>query len=191
MHKSVLVLAPIVLSMGGIQAGLIVSLRILKGRGVNWPMTLMAVLSAALLAAGVLRHYWDIWQHRTVRGISFTFVAIDAAGDLFSLISILFQPRLDIFGMVIYGTELVLWLGVFACGGYYNLVPWWQRMRSGEEDQVRPNQEDTGLRERDGNGTAAAGQITLHDLPSSTSVFRTASVENDLRQRASASTRTA
>lgn len=55
----------------------------------------MAVLSAALLAAGVLRHYWDIYVHRTVRGISFFFVGIDAAGDLFSLVSVgeLFQIR--------------------------------------------------------------------------------------------------
>ena len=57
-------------------------------KGVKWPTTFMAVLAAALLAAGVLRHYWDIYTHRTVRGISFIFVGIDAAGDLFSLISI-------------------------------------------------------------------------------------------------------
>lgn len=49
---------------------------------------LMAILSACLLAAWVLRHAWDIYIHRTVRGISFFFVGIDAAGDLFSLISV-------------------------------------------------------------------------------------------------------
>jgi hypothetical protein len=43
----------------------------------------MAILSTCLLAAGALRHYWDIYVHRTVRGISFFFVGIDAAGDLF------------------------------------------------------------------------------------------------------------
>lgn len=48
----------------------------------------MAVLATVFLAAGVLRHYWDIYTHRTVRGISFIFVGIDAAGDLFSLISV-------------------------------------------------------------------------------------------------------
>lgn len=48
----------------------------------------MAVLATILLAAGVLRHYWDIYIHRTVRGISFIFVGIDAAGDVFSLISV-------------------------------------------------------------------------------------------------------
>jgi hypothetical protein len=102
-------------------------------------MILMAVLAAALLAAGVLRHYWDIWMHRTVRGISFVFVGIDAAGDLFSLVSVFFQPTLDILGMVIYGTELVLWLGVFVCGGYYNLLPWIRKRRS--PDESRQNQD--------------------------------------------------
>lgn len=48
----------------------------------------MAVLAAILLSTRVLRHYWDIYTYRTVRGISFIFVAIDAAGDLVSLISV-------------------------------------------------------------------------------------------------------
>jgi len=48
----------------------------------------MGVVSTVLLSAGVLRHYWDIYVHRTVRGISFIFVGIDAAGDVFSLISV-------------------------------------------------------------------------------------------------------
>jgi hypothetical protein len=43
---------------------------------------------AVLLALGVGWHYVDIYRTRTVRGISFLFVAIDAAGDLFSLLSL-------------------------------------------------------------------------------------------------------
>ncbi len=54
----------------------------------RWPITLMGVISTVLLSAGVLRHYYDIYVHRTVRGISFIFVGIDAAGDVFSLISV-------------------------------------------------------------------------------------------------------
>lgn len=74
--------------LGGIEAGLIFGLQAAKDQGLRWPLILMAVLSACLLAAGVLRHYWDIYVHRTVRGISFIFVGIDAAGDLFSLVSV-------------------------------------------------------------------------------------------------------
>ena len=76
--------------MGGVEAGLIFALRSAGqgGGGYKPGNVVMAVLAAALLGAGVLRHYWDIWTHRTVRGISFVFVGIDAAGDLFSLVSI-------------------------------------------------------------------------------------------------------
>ena len=55
-------------------------------------MTMMSVIAACLLGAGVLRHYWDIYLFHRVRGISFSFVAIDAAGDLFSLLSIGLLP---------------------------------------------------------------------------------------------------
>lgn len=74
--------------MAGVEGALIVGLRIAEDQGVVWPTKMMAVLSAGLLGAGVLRHYWDIYSHRTVRGISFFFVGIDAAGDLFSIISV-------------------------------------------------------------------------------------------------------
>lgn len=47
-----------------------------------------AVLAAVLLSLGVLRHYWDIYEERTVRGISWGFVFLDALGDLASLLAI-------------------------------------------------------------------------------------------------------
>lgn len=144
-------------------------------------MTLMAVLAAVLLAAGVGSHYVDIYLHRTVRGISFIFVAIDALGDVFSLLSVVFQPKLDILGMVIYATEFVLWMGIFACGAYYNLFPW---LKSKYDKRIEPATSD--VLQRGGEGTASANttSVALHDLPSSTSVFRTASAESEVhRQR--------
>jgi len=170
--------------MGGIQAALILALRIAQDRHLQWPLTLMAVLSAALLAAGVLRHYWDIYVHRTVRGISFLFVGIDAAGDLFSLVSVIFQPELDVLGLVIYGTELILWTGVFACGGYYNFLPWLrktfkQRRTGGAGHETSPTYSIASRYQTDG----VMGSIALHDLPSSTSVFRTPSGELDTVRR--------
>ncbi len=86
--KSLAFIVPIVVVMAGAEVALIIALRLAKDRSITWPSTVMAVLAAGLLAAGVLRHYVDIYKHRTVRGISFIFVGIDAAGDLFSLISI-------------------------------------------------------------------------------------------------------
>jgi hypothetical protein len=177
--------------MGGIEAALIVSLRMARDRQLQWPFTLMAVLSASLLAAGVLRHYLDIYVHRTVRGISFLFVGIDAAGDVFSLVSVVFQPSLDVLGLVIYGTELVLWVGVFACGGYYNLIPWlhkkFERKRSGMSGSrvTRPTSLSRASDQRR-SASDPVEPLALHDLPSSTSVFRTPSGQlNSLRQRQS------
>lgn len=131
----------------------------------------MASLSAAFLAAGVLRHYWDIYVHRSVRGISFIFVGIDAAGDLFSLISVFFQPTLDILGMVIYGTELVLWIGVFACGGYFNLLPWVK------QNLKTPDGSPSASEVSADPTTQPSHDISLRNMPSSTSVFRTPSSE--------------
>lgn len=70
--------------------------------------------------------------------------------------------------MVIYGCELALWTGVFICGGYFNLVPWTKSrltLRKQRMENVRQayNQGD------------ATGSVTLRNMPSSTSVFRTPS----------------
>jgi hypothetical protein len=154
--------------MGGVQAGLIFALRHAKERDLEWPLILMAVLAAALLAAGVGSHYVDIYMHRTVRGISF-----------------IFEPQIDVLGMVIYATELVLWMGVFACGAYYNLLP---RLKEKYGKRIVPTTCDIA---QTGETTANANttSIALHDLPSSTSVFRTPSAELDVHRQRSAHSR--
>lgn len=182
MRRSLLAVVPIAVVMGAIETALILALRISKASDSEWPLTLMAVLSACLLAAGVLRHYWDIWVHRAVRGISFIFVGIDAAGDVFSLVSLFFQPKLDVLGVVIYGSEFVLWCGVFACGGYYNLLPWLRERRAAKLSRDNgPLEVDLGLPISDCNQPGQA--ITLHENQSSTSVFRTASSAPGVRPR--------
>ncbi|KAL9104572.1 MAG: hypothetical protein Q9163_000494 [Psora crenata] len=182
--KCVGVVALFGIAMGGVEAALIVGIRAAGARHTIWPSKVMAVSAAILLAAGVLRHYWDIYTHRTVRGISFIFVGIDAAGDLFSLVSIFFQAKLDVLGMAMYGSELALWIGVFVCGGYYNLAPWVRASIS----RTRQQKEDE-RQQRDQYGEV--GAIALHHLPSSTSVFRTPSsavVERHVPRERSSST---
>lgn len=165
--------------MGGVQAALIIALRHAKERELEWPLILMAALAAALLAAGVGSHYVDIYRHRTVRGISFIFVGLDALGDLTSLLSVFFQPKLDILGIVIYATELALWIGIFACGAYYNLRPWLKE-RNGESSRTTASE---------GATAADASGVALHDLPSSTSVFRTTSAGLEVQRQRSVSSR--
>ncbi|KAH8749978.1 G protein-like protein-coupled receptor : PQ-loop [Hyaloscypha finlandica] len=152
---------------GAIEAGLVFALKTALRQNLHGPLTLLGVISTILLSAGVLRHYYDIYIHRTVRGISFIFVAIDAAGDVFSLISVFLQPKLDILGMVIYATEFVLWCGVFACGGYFNLMPW-IRQKVGSRRREEGTQDDVA-----GIDAGASNDVSLSRVPSSTSVFRT------------------
>lgn len=67
-----------------------------------------------------------------------------------------FGSTIDVLGIIIYGTELTLWMGIFICGGVFNLRPW-----------IKERAE-----QRDGN---LQDPVSLHPMPSSTSVFRTAS----------------
>jgi hypothetical protein len=67
-----------------------------------------------------------------------------------------FGTTIDILGIIIYGTELTLWIGIFICGGIFNLLPWIKE---------HSKQRDAELQD----------PVSLNPMPSSTSVFRTAS----------------
>ncbi|ORY78018.1 PQ loop repeat-domain-containing protein [Leucosporidium creatinivorum] len=109
--------------LGSLELGLIFALRPALHSRLEWPLQLMAALSALLLALGVGRHYVDVWQHRDVRGISFLFVAVDAMGDLTSLLSLFFEAPFDYVGCVIYSVELVMWIGIMGLGVWYHFWP--------------------------------------------------------------------
>ncbi|KAK3716499.1 hypothetical protein LTR37_006395 [Vermiconidia calcicola] len=174
--RKVLFLAPSLGSlMGGLEAGLIFALRVGLARGIKWPLTLMAVLAALLLALGVIEQYIAIYKNGSVHGISFLFCGIDALGDVTSIISVIFESKLNILGLVIYGVEFVLWCGVFACGFYFKWIPGISRIQS--KSRERHAVADSTAQ------TLASGAISLQALPSSTSVFRTATAEDRLRSR--------
>lgn len=108
----VLFSAAIGTTLGGIEVGLVFALRVANERGQKWAATLMAIVAAILLAGGVLRHYVDMWKTRSDAGLSLKFALLDASGDVASLISVIFQPGLSVLGLVIYGSELVIWIGL-------------------------------------------------------------------------------
>ena len=122
--------------IGGAEAGLYFALGLGRRRGVEWPLTLMAVLAAVLLAVGVLRYYWEIYRARSVQGISYMFVLIDAGGDLVSILALVFSARIDVVGMVVYSVELVLWIGIGLLGVHYRFRPWLVRKLSKESSNV-------------------------------------------------------
>lgn len=107
---------------GGLETGLVFALRLARERGQKWALTLMALVAAVLLAAGVLRHYIDMLKTRSDAGLSLKFALLDASGDVSSILSVVFQPSLSILGLVIYGTELVIWLGLIGIVLYFRMV---------------------------------------------------------------------
>ena len=171
MWKAILVALMIATVMGGVEVAIVFAVRAGIENGTDWPLTLMAVLAALFLALGVLEQYLAIWKTRSVEGISFLFCGIDALGDVdVHNISLFSNQKLRILGLVTYAAEFVLWVGIFACGAYFKLIPWMQRKIS-------------RARHRRDTQPAAEPGITLHDLPSSTSVFHTPEGAVELRSR--------
>ncbi|KAL9598014.1 MAG: hypothetical protein Q9219_004770 [cf. Caloplaca sp. 3 TL-2023] len=102
-------------AFGGIQALLVLTLREPYGRGVEWPMTLVGVIAAVLLAAGLIPPYFEIAKRSgRVVGINFVFISIDWLGAFFSLMALVAQNTFDVLGGVQYIVVLLLEFGIFA-----------------------------------------------------------------------------
>uniref|UniRef100_A0A8H7N2F4 Uncharacterized protein n=1 Tax=Bionectria ochroleuca TaxID=29856 RepID=A0A8H7N2F4_BIOOC len=127
--------------IGGVEAGLYFALRLARDRHIEWPMTFMAVLAAVLLCVGVVRYYVEIYRSRSVQGISFMFVFLDAMGDLVSILALVFAPRLDAVGMVMYAAELALWIGIGILGLHYRFRLWIMKKLGHETKSISPTAE--------------------------------------------------
>lgn len=121
LHKIALSFLAMVTTLGGGELGLVLALRLAHERGQDWTFTVMAIVAAVFLAAGVLRHYVDAFKTRSDAGLSLKFAFLDAGGDLASLLSVLFEPHLSVLGLVIYGSELVIWLGLIGIVVYFRM----------------------------------------------------------------------
>ncbi|KAL8806041.1 MAG: hypothetical protein Q9182_001573 [Xanthomendoza sp. 2 TL-2023] len=83
-------------------------------RGVEWPMTVVGVISAVLLASGLIPPYFEIAKRNgRVVGINFVFLSIDWLGAFFSLMALVAQSTFDVLGGVQYIVCLLLEAGIF------------------------------------------------------------------------------
>lgn len=108
--------------LAGAEYGLVYALRLARERGQIWPSILMAIVVAILLAGGVLRHYVQMLRTRSDARVSLKFATLDLSGDVASLLSVIFQKTLKIYGLVIYGSELAIWIGLIGLALYYRQV---------------------------------------------------------------------
>ena len=101
-RASALVTAIAVL-FGGVEILLILTLRPLYHRGVEWPVVIAGVIAAVLLAAGLLPPYFEMWKRKgRVVGINFGFLAVDWLGACFSLMGVIAQQTFDPLGGCLY-----------------------------------------------------------------------------------------
>ncbi|KAG7532115.1 hypothetical protein FFLO_03857 [Filobasidium floriforme] len=125
----------------------------------------MAILSAIGLALGVLRHYYDIYQERTVRGISWGFVLLDAMGDLTSLLAIALHAPIDPVAAVIYATELVLWIGIMIAGLGYNLPRAIKKHKAARRGDLEPQLASLERTQSPASSVFGVVRSRAHDLP--------------------------
>ncbi|KAL4960171.1 PQ-loop repeat-containing protein [Aspergillus stella-maris] len=121
--------------LGGIEAGLFYGIRTANDRGQDWAAILMASLAAALLAGGVLRHYLDMFRTKSDAGLSLRFAILDASGDVVSLLSVGFQPTIDVLGVVVYATELGVWIGLMV------IVLWFRVVKGRRDSNIDESEE--------------------------------------------------
>lgn len=112
--KATLVCAGTIALFGGLEALLILTLRIPYNNGVTWPDLVVGVIAAILLSAGLLPPYFELWKRDgRVIGFNWVFLSIDTLGGLFSLFALAAQGSFDILGGIMYIIVVVLELGIY------------------------------------------------------------------------------
>ncbi|KAK9474941.1 uncharacterized protein V1510DRAFT_389460 [Dipodascopsis tothii] len=193
--KALACVAAVVAVSAGVQAALIVPLKDqYHNHDVRWPNLLIGTIAALLIILGFVPPFKDMVAHGgEVVGLNFVFLAIDSAGALFSMASLLTEPGAfqspgvdlgnDIIGIVLYLMVPVCEVGMIAGHTY-----WWLRggrraasvgepldaaekgVRSSAET-VRADESDSSLAESGAlagpeTGTETGTETEVEDAPS-------------------------
>ena len=104
--KATLISAATAATFGGVELVLILTLRPLYLRGIAWPLMIVGITAAILLAAGLLPPYAELWKRGgRVVGIHWGFLTIDWLGAFFSLMGVIAQNTFDPLG----GCLFIVW----------------------------------------------------------------------------------
>ena len=105
-RKAYLITSIIGVAFGVIEFVLILTLRPLYLRGIEWPLMFVGIVAAILLAAGLLPPYAELWKRGgRVVGIHFGFLTVDWLGAFFSLLGVVAQNTFDPLG----GSMFIVW----------------------------------------------------------------------------------
>lgn len=99
---------------------MIFTLRPLYDRQIAWPIMIVGIVAAILLAAGLLPPYFELWKRSgRVVGINFLFLAIDWLGAFFSLMGVVAQNTFDPLGGCLFIVCIVIEGGIFVSHGIW------------------------------------------------------------------------
>ncbi|KAF2175763.1 hypothetical protein K469DRAFT_609544, partial [Zopfia rhizophila CBS 207.26] len=94
---------------------LVLTLRRPYSNGIEWPMTMMAIIASVMLAVGLIPPYFELAKRNgRVIGINFIFLTVDWLGAFFSLMALVAQHTFDVLGGSLYIVCLFLECGIFA-----------------------------------------------------------------------------
>ncbi|KAJ5495140.1 membrane protein [Penicillium diatomitis] len=113
-RKAITTCFGIVLLFGGLEALLVLTLRIPYKKGVTWPDLVVGIVGAILISAGLIPPYFELWKRDgRVIGFNWVFLSIDTLGGLFSLFALAAQGSFDILGGIMYILVVVLEAGIY------------------------------------------------------------------------------
>ncbi|KAG0048683.1 hypothetical protein BGZ83_006398 [Gryganskiella cystojenkinii] len=119
------------IGMVGIEAGAVFATRAGLDHDVKGTIEAAGILPIVLLAMGFMPQYVDIYRDRSVVGVSMPFIAADAAGACFSLISLAFRETFDLLAAMNYVVVLICDVIVVVFFVYFNkLHPEMARVRT-------------------------------------------------------------
>ncbi|KAG0211988.1 hypothetical protein BGX33_003947 [Mortierella sp. NVP41] len=120
LRRTVLVGVVFYVAMVGIQVGAVYATRAGIDRNVKGTVEAAGIIPIVLLVLGFVPQYIDIYRDRSVVGVSMAFIAADAAGAIFSIISLIFRSEFDLLATLNYVAVLICDLIVVAFYVYYN-----------------------------------------------------------------------
>jgi hypothetical protein len=113
--------------VGAVEVMLVFVSRPAYEHGISAPVRLFGVLSAVLIAGGLLPQYWEIYVRREVTGVSYTFILIDMLGGLLNDLSLAFSKEFDKLAAASYTAVIVSFVqiiyGLFICADFLMWCP--------------------------------------------------------------------
>ncbi|KAF9933986.1 hypothetical protein FBU30_003704 [Linnemannia zychae] len=106
--------------MAAIQVGAIYATRSGIDRNVPGAVEAAGIIPIVLLVLGFVPQYIDIYRDRSVVGVSMVFIAADASGAVFSIISLIFRTEFDLLATLNYCAVLVCDFIIVFFYVYYN-----------------------------------------------------------------------